>query len=699
MSIKFYKTVKALLLMSLVSILAACMPNPGDVSIDAPLEGAVWVNQQPVVELSYASGTDLGSVTVTLNGRNIKDMLTMGAESATLDTATVKALLVQGANVISVGQPEKDAAVRRFTYDDTGPAVNFASAKANGSNVDVEGTATDVGGVASLTINGQSIPVAANGSFSGSVPQAAEYAVLATDDYNLKSYTHYAAAGATLDPMIKASIDEAVIEGVGPVVAGILAAQKDRAVFDVINPVVSGQIPIAGFNFAVNLTALEALPEAEGGTATVNALAIDPAQTGTITADIDITEAKISAELLLYAGGADAEPLKFDVNIFADNINILAGIGLGIADGGTLSVSVDNTALDLTGTSVDVVGIETLPIFGPLIAGFLESELLNGIVDSVEGAIGPALAGELTNRISGLIERIFGGPLFLGLDINDENLQLVTNVSSLGANGNDLVAELSGVFKAKNISEFGDNYALGVPVSSSIDQLTGDITLEGALPDPSDDGQINAVVNFDLVNQALLMAYQLGALNINAVLNQGSLTLVSAADVAGVAAPGAILVNVQPSVPELLLSGDDTRADLGINLNNFSLVVSLGSATGWNELFLVDVGVGISAGFGFNNATNSIFLQAGQATPEIVINQVSAFGALDVPPALANTVVGLVVPIVADAIVSVVNIQLPIPAELPVQVKNISTVGTGPSHLNVSLDVDLAGILAGLPSE
>ena len=87
-------------------------------------------------------------------------------------------------------------------------------------------------------------------------------------------------------------------------------------------------------------------------------------------------------------------------------------------------------------------------------------------------------------------------------------------------------------------------------------------------------------------------------------------------------------------------------------------------------------------------ANKEIFLAPSKVAPAITVEQVTILNFLPVPAGLINGIIDLVTPGLTD-ILSTVRLPLPIPADLPVQLKDISTVGVNNDHLSLSLDADL----------
>ncbi|MEM8594302.1 MAG: hypothetical protein AAGF06_05735 [Pseudomonadota bacterium] len=637
-----------------------------------PLSGDIVVNH---------SGKDKSKVKVLLNRRDITSLVTFINTQGSAKFVDVKHALIQGTNTVSVTEPGQPASSKTFIFDDQGPDVAIHSAIKNGSSLNVTGIVTDPSGVASLQINDQAVNFDDKGAFSTTINASNAYLITAEDKgKGLKSAVKYLPAGSYINPTIRTSIEESLISSISPVIAGGLNVTKDETpeIWDAINPL--AELTVANMNIDVNLTSFESQRDNSGnytGTSSVT-LSVTEEATSTIAAEIKMIQPLIGVTLNIKPTDGSASS-TIVMHILPESLHInTANIALDTDDEENFSLKfVDKMPVDLTGTRVEVRDAQGQS--NALFSNPITNLIVANVTDMVEGIIADALPGVLNNEISARLQ-----DLFLGINTDDDNLTFKLGITDFSTSGSQLITDLSSAYATKNAVN-KDN-ALGirsvVPADTTLSTLS-----ETTLPAPKSLGLVNTAISFDFINQALLLAYETGMMNIN-MINGVMVPADELESVSAAAQDGQLWVAIKPSLPNLTLFNADDKANAAIDIDNLELTVQTRRSGNWSSLFTTAVSANMVGVFGFDAAKNAVVLGPSKIAPKIVVKDSRIFNLPLIPIGLVNGLIDMVTPALADTLAAV-ELPLPIPAELPVTLKDISTLGSENNHLNLSLDLDL----------
>lgn len=153
------------------------------IQITSPSAGATITNNKPTISFKVTdddSGVDAASITVSVDGgAAISDFTKTAIEGGYQCTYTPTTALADGAHTITVNAADNDgnladAATVNIKVDTVPPTLNLTSPTdgliTNQSTVEVAGTTNDVtSSPVTLTVNGETVTVNADGSFSTTV--------------------------------------------------------------------------------------------------------------------------------------------------------------------------------------------------------------------------------------------------------------------------------------------------------------------------------------------------------------------------------------------------------------------------------------------------------------------------------------------------------------------------------------------------
>ncbi|MCK6528446.1 hypothetical protein L6R50_13130 [Myxococcota bacterium] len=290
--------------------------------------------------------------------------------------------------------------------DSTGPVVIIESpdrgATAAEGTGSVWGTATDAAsGIVSLTVNGTSVPVSDDGSFSANVPwgfglNVVEVAAVDGDGNGTTVNRavlagDFRAAGASVGGGVLARLNEGPggideLEEIGEGLIG--SAELD----DLIpSPVFSDSYEecVWGFCFTVYSATVYVNNPYIGGTD----LQIDPGGDGRLRASLTVSNPSLQ-----WSASGDLAEIGYSGSgsIWADSITVGMAL-LPSVSGGNIALSVESVWVSSSGFHFDVDSwlYDVLEFFGvdlnSLIQGYMEDALYDAVYDAVPDLLGDAL--------------------------------------------------------------------------------------------------------------------------------------------------------------------------------------------------------------------------------------------------------------------------------------------------------------------
>ncbi|MCG8316957.1 MAG: hypothetical protein MI976_27385 [Pseudomonadales bacterium] len=177
-------TNKLLLLVLTVVGLAACK----QANIVAPTNGAVAPDKPTTFEITYDAGIP-ADLAIQLNTADVTDVFTITDTGATATGAALADFVYSGRNFFRLTAYNKTSQVI-FHYDTTGPTIHITDADKTGATV--SGYLVDVGGIASLTLDGAPVAINEDNSFTTSYTNMAFNQFVATDNFGHENTVDYA---------------------------------------------------------------------------------------------------------------------------------------------------------------------------------------------------------------------------------------------------------------------------------------------------------------------------------------------------------------------------------------------------------------------------------------------------------------------------------------------------------------------------
>lgn len=207
---------------SFIALLSLFLIACGKYTIILPEEGAEFLDGVPeqfVIEYENSEPS-----TITLNGVNITQYFTMDGSQAVASGASIDGYLLEGNNILTV-KPGVGV-TRSFYYDSQGPSVvNREVTSVSDTQVTVNGELKDPSadrGAMQLTLNGNPVPVNADGTFEVTTSKASHYNFVARDAIGHESTTIFADRGNMVEDMVAFEVTESAINDFLPVFQEII---------------------------------------------------------------------------------------------------------------------------------------------------------------------------------------------------------------------------------------------------------------------------------------------------------------------------------------------------------------------------------------------------------------------------------------------------------------------------------------------
>jgi len=611
------------------------------------------------VPASFVFGYNVKPATsdVRLNGVSVKRFFTFGDAQATAAGSDLSGYMLQGKNTFSVDAKSGGPTIS-FTLDTAGPKVVVMSVS-NAEPKEIKGLASDVSGVSSLTINGVSAPVGADGFFTAYVSTAGQYNFVATDNLNHTSTTVIVPEGKKFNPIIKARIHESVVQTIVPAVtAGIKNADLAPLIAP-FNPILNTTWKgLVGETYGM----IAKIDQASLGSVVMNSFTISATNDGALSMNMDINDIAAHMDLNILNGLLPALPIKGW--FYADQAHFDGTVKVTAQDG-KMQVKIPKINLALKGVRLDVSGI-------PSFVEYLINPLLQGVVDAVTKV--------LSAVIPTVVEQVLGNELTdmvitttLTLDMTpaagDEiKMSLTTGVQAITTTNHNLVVTLNGGVSALSADE-----AIAPMLGSEYDA--------GVVPDPAlDEGNIGVVISNNLFNQALSVAYKVGLMRFW-VYDKHLYFGVTPDDSIGTV--GKSRIRLVPSNPAAFrIAGNDTIVST-LELNAFDIFLDVKKATGWEPQFQLNMDTAISVELGVD-AKNRLTIGL-VGTPKFYVNFVENYTALPLDETKLTQTINAVLPYIVPALGNAVStIEVPSFGKIQLRPERLSAVGPNHQHMSLS---------------
>ncbi|MCG8313051.1 MAG: hypothetical protein MI976_07515 [Pseudomonadales bacterium] len=501
------KTLKSFVLLVLLSVLAGCF---AEVQIISPAKNAVS-NEAPEFRLRFRDAVP-DSFSATLNGIELNpNSFTIEGKDAYLQVDL--AMLQPGNNEFAVTDPAE--ASRIFHLDLVGPVIHILGAEGSDPKT-VTGYLADKGGATSLTINGNDIALADDGSFTSDISVANIYEALATDIFGFTTSESYAALGQSFDPAIGVRVNQQGLEESLPNAILTLVESIDFNSF-ITNPIAESctgaVIADACARFSINDVTLT-----PGSTVDIQALSGNRLRVdiGLSRLDLDTTATTYARCKSFLCGGSGSifGTLNFSGVTTVQNTDIAADFIVSISNG-EVSVEIVDGTLDVdlpaNGLSVDIDfgAVEDVPFVGDLFDTVING-IINGLVGILSSVIVDIADGFLADPISDLMNSLISSilPDNIAIPVAETTVNLGFTPESFATSAGGFDLEL-----ANSISIDAVDPNVLPPLGSLY--VAGDAPNPYPTTTPENAGvDLTATVSANLLNQVLTEAYKGGLLNI-----------------------------------------------------------------------------------------------------------------------------------------------------------------------------------------
>jgi hypothetical protein len=594
---------------------------------------------------------------VRLNGVAVKRFFTFGDTEATAAGSDLSGYMLQGKNTFSVDAKVGGPTIS-FTLDTTGPKVVVMSVSTTEPK-EIKGLASDPSGVASLLINGASVPVGTDGFFTAYVSTAGQYNFSATDGLGHASLTQIVPEGKKFNPIIKARIHESVVQTIIPAVTEGIKNADLMPLIAPLNPIINTTWKgLVGETYGM----VAKIDQASIGSVVMNSFTISPTNDGALSINIDINDIAAHMDLKILNGLLPALPIKGW--FYADRAHFDGTVKV-TAQNAKMQVKIPKVNLGLTGVRLDVSGI-------PSFVEYLINPLLQGVVD--------AITKVLSAVIPTVIETV------LGDELTDMVITTTLTIDATPAEGDEIKMALdTGVQTITTIDHNlvvtlnGGVYALSA--DEGVAPMLGSEYDAGAVPDPAlDEGNIGVVISANLFNQALSVAYKVGLMRFW-IMDKHLYFGVTPDDTIGTV--GKTRIRLVPTNPAAFrVSGNDTIVST-LELNAFDIFLDKKLATGWAPQFQLNMDTALSIELGVDDKNRLTIGLVG--TPKFYVNFVENYTALPLDEAKLTQTINTVLPYIVPALGNAVStIEVPSFGKIQVRPERLSAVGPNHQHMSIS---------------
>lgn len=471
---------KRLVLLFVVMWLAAC----GEVRIDQPANNSVSPDLPATFQVTFVNGKAPAGLKIVLNTNDVTSLFAVTDTGATSTGALLQQHIFSGRNQFSVAATGVAKKEITFYHDTEGPTVHLLQGRRTDGSV--SGYLADIGGVASLSIDGQNIPLDGSNRFTAIVQNLPVNEFVTVDDFGNTSTLSLARNDMESSRAMSARLNNTGLGFLGDVLEEVLGGINFEALMVDLNPIVD-----------LNLLGLARLQ--------VN------------VQDLSFGQPSIDLAVL------DNERLDTDVYIpnFSMGINVAITTGIcpfciTVRPGGTLymdSVSVNTNvlldivnqdlAVDLAGTRA-FIDVNRLDINGlPNILGI--ENLAGEIVGAITNFLMPFFTGIIDTVVDQVVtEFISDIPVALTITTaENEKLRIRALPQYLDTFDNSLTIDLGASVRAPEpssaaVPQWGSHY------------VAGDTPTIGATTPDGEPFDIGASISSNLINQALFAAHESG---------------------------------------------------------------------------------------------------------------------------------------------------------------------------------------------
>lgn len=495
------------LLLGLLSLLAGC---PKSVEIVSPVNNSVS-NTAPEFRIRFANGVP-DSFSASINGVTL-DQSAFSVDGNDAFLQVDMASLQAGDNEFAVTDPTSVKST--FHLDQVGPVIHLLGATGSDPR-SVSGYLTDRGGPASISINGTDLPLDGDNHFSGDIPAADTYNLVATDVYGYTTTQSYAKLGQQFNPAFAVRINE---QG--------LAESLPDAIMQIVNSINFNDF----ITNPVSQSCSGAVIADACGEFNINDVHLTPGSTVQVTAqsgnllrmkihlsrlDLDTTATTYAKCKSFLCGGSGNifGTLNFSGVTTVQNTDIAGDFIINV-NNGNVSVQIVEGTLDVdlpaNGLQVDIDfgAVEDVPFVGDLLNTVVNG-IINGLVGVLSSIIVDIADGFLASPVSALINTLISDllPDSIAVPVADTTLNLGFSPQSFATSAGGFDLEL-----ASNVTLDAVDPNVLPPLGSRY--VTGNAP--SPYPTLAPDGSnvdLTATLSANMLNQILTEAYKGGLLDV-----------------------------------------------------------------------------------------------------------------------------------------------------------------------------------------
>ena len=631
----------------LLVFVAACAPPSGSViNVVAPSNGSSH-GSPPQFIVSYVE--EPVNPILHLNGARVDQYFNFGANQGTADGEVIQSFLRQGENTFQANPPFGSKST--FLYDSMGPKVVIKYVS-DTNPINVVGRLVDPAGGKTISINGTTSSVDAEGEFLVVVDPAPVYEIVATDNLDKNSTIHYVAPGTVFDRIVTSRVSQDAMDFIAQEVGPMLSEVDLNPILPIFNEELSNSLQD-------HAPLIEALADIEITNLHFNgslSASLDPkpsANDGVIGFDADITD--IVADVTAYTLFGWIE-IPVTASIASAN-----AIGDAHVDGVDGKIAVSISGLNL---STSNIGISIANNYSHLI-----SSLANALLPVLEGAIS-FLIEDIMNAILDRMLSEIGDQLVV--DINGVQLGMSPLFQSFSSDDETLHVVLGGKLEALTFNE-------------TIPPVLGSLYVDDPLPDAPDIGShLVAAVSSNLINQAFMSAYQAGIHHFT-IINQSEILIGIDRDDEGYE-QGTERWLIDPGQPAYFRV-EDTGGDPAIFLvlDGLSLTIQRRGVSQWVDAIYIDMDVEARVILGVNPDDTLRVSFAG--LPIITLNDARLTGLSSIDKDLVDLVLqnSILPRIMGDVAEATESIELPAILGYRIIVDDFMALGDEGSHLGLGV--------------
>lgn len=647
---KYIRSLIALTLFTYCFVLTGCDLPPAATFV-APESGS-FHETAPTVEIEFSSTPS----SIRLNNSDITQFFELTETSGTADISQFENYLRQGDNSLTVRASGKSKASLKFSYDSDGPLVVIDEVQGAGP-ITIQGTLVDPAGVDQLSINGDSVLVDENGQFATQTAKAATYRFEATDALGKTSETIIAAPDEEFERIITTRISQEGIDFIAaemipilqdadtsPLLPDVNRELKETLERDLALVALFVDIEITAMSWQAMEATMDLKPDSEKGLIGFNAntyetlvdLNIIDKQGNTLPARAHMSRAQI-------AGDVEVRGVSGQLDLSISN----------------MSLAPEGISIELNGQSnaiLDALANLLLPAMGGVMTVLVDG-VVNGVLSHALEEAADEILVDLDGRQLGM------KPLFQGFSSDDDSLHLI----------------IGGAMSAKSFDP-------GTP------QVLGSLYSEDELPEATyPDSHLYANVSSNMINQALMVAFQTGLMHFTLLDGE---ELLRGTEDRGEDRPNGTQRILITSGSPASVSIDELLGDpvVSFALNGLQIALENKSSDEYRSWFQTEVDVAARVVLAVNEDSSLRIDFAGE--PGLTIRNTEIFDTIEVNDSFVANMVDRVMPQVLPKIAEATrSIEIPEMGGFKLNIDEFAAVGANSSHLGVGATLSYPGAI------